>query len=165
MGNVGDRMKKDRPEAVSSQRSYPVLAGLITLAIPARRAGATSTISESGRLVLGVRSFTRRLWLRGLTRQPVRPQAFVVCLKFWLGLMVRYRLPQRQRIESPSIGLVRDLLLGRSLRFDHFAFAFPFAFSPSANCSSLLFSQNYHSPRTSPLPKRRLAQTRSRAQA
>src|ERR1019366_8391746 len=55
-------------------------------------------------------------------------EAFVVRLEFWLGLTVRYRLPRRQRTESPSIGLVRDLLLGGSLRFEHLAFAF----SPSS---------------------------------
>jgi hypothetical protein len=49
----------------------------------------------------------------------------VVLLEFWLGLTVRYRLSRRHRIESPSIGLVRDLLFGGSLRFDH-------CFSPSA---------------------------------
>jgi hypothetical protein len=43
----------------------------------------------------------------------------VVRLELWLGLTVRYRLPRRQRIEGPSIGFVRDLLLGGSHRFDH----------------------------------------------
>jgi len=53
LGDVGDRTKKDRPEAVSSKRSHPVLAGLITLAVPARRAGPTLTVLvvESGDLV------------------------------------------------------------------------------------------------------------------
>jgi hypothetical protein len=39
-------------------------------------------------------------------------------------LTVRYRLPRRQRIEGPSIGFVRDLLLGGSLRFVHLLFTF-----------------------------------------
>ena len=38
-------------------------------------------------------------------------QAFEVFLKFRSGLAVRYCLPRRQRVEGPSIGLVRDLLL------------------------------------------------------
>jgi hypothetical protein len=57
-----------------------------------------------------------------LTRQPLRSEAFVVRLELWLGLTVRYRLPRRQRIEGPSIGFVRDLLLDGSLRFDHLLF-------------------------------------------
>jgi hypothetical protein len=48
----------------------------------------------------------------------------VVRLELWLGLTVRYRLPRRQWIEGPSIGFVRDLLLGGSLRFDHLLFTF-----------------------------------------
>jgi len=36
LGDVGDRTKKDRPEAVSTKRSHPVLAGLIALAVPLR---------------------------------------------------------------------------------------------------------------------------------
>ena len=36
----------------------------------------------------------------------------MVFLEFWLGLAVRYRLPRRKRMKSPSIGLVRDLLFG-----------------------------------------------------
>jgi hypothetical protein len=32
-------------------------------------------------------------------------------LEFRIGLAVRYRLPRRNRIESPSIGLIRNLLL------------------------------------------------------
>jgi hypothetical protein len=46
-----------------------------------------------------------------LARQPLGFQAFEVFLKFRSGLAVRYCLPRRQRVESPSIGLVRDLLL------------------------------------------------------
>jgi hypothetical protein len=112
-GRLPTRRRKTACKRSVLGASYPVLAGLITLAVPARRAGATLTISvvESGGLVLGLRSFHLRLWLRGLTRQPVSSEAFVVCLEFWLGLTVRYRLPRRQRIESPSIGLVSDLLL------------------------------------------------------
>ena len=124
------------------RRSCPVLAGLIALAVPARRAAAASTISvvESGRSMLGVRSFTLRLLLRGLTRQPVSSQAFVVRLEFWLGLIVRYRLPQRHRIESPSIGLLRDLLLGPSLGL---IICFSLSPSPLAHLQSfkLAFSQ------------------------
>jgi hypothetical protein len=52
---------------------------------------------------------------RSLTRQPVRFETFVVLLEFWLDLTVRNRLPGCHRIESPSIGLIRDLLLGGSL--------------------------------------------------
>lgn len=48
----------------------------------------------------------------------------MVRLELWLGLTVRYRLPRRQRIEGPSIGFVRDLLLDGSLRFDHLLFTF-----------------------------------------
>jgi hypothetical protein len=65
----------------------------------------------------------------GLTRQPVRFEALVVFLEFRLGLAVRYRLPQRQRIESFSIGFVRNLLLGGPFWSDHFIFTF----SPSLN--------------------------------
>src|ERR1700721_453103 len=54
---------------------------------------------------------------RGLTRQPVRLETFVVLLEFRLGLTVRNRLPGCHRIESPSIGLIRDLLFGGSLCF------------------------------------------------
>ena len=46
----------------------------------------------------------------------------MVLLEFWLGLTIRYRLSPRQRIESLSSDLVRDLSLGGSLRFDHLAF-------------------------------------------
>src|SRR5579862_4720527 len=35
-----------------------------------------------------------------LTRQPLRSEAFVVCLELWFRLSVRYRLPRRQRIEG-----------------------------------------------------------------
>src|SRR2546425_12733118 len=59
-----------------------------------------------------------------LSRQPVCSKAFVVCMEFWLGLAVRYRLPRRKRVESPSIELVRNLLLGRPLRLDHLLFPF-----------------------------------------
>src|SRR6202034_60792 len=57
-----------------------------------------------------------------LTHQPVRFEAFVVLLKCRLGLAIRYRLSRRHRIESPSIGFVRDLLLDGSLRFHHLLF-------------------------------------------
>jgi len=30
-------------------------------------------------------------------------------MEFWLGLAVRYRLPRRKRVESPSLELVRNL--------------------------------------------------------
>src|SRR5437016_4127590 len=63
-----------------------------------------------------------------LSRQPFRSKAFVVCMEFWLGLAVRYRLPRRKRVESPSLELVRNLLLGRPLRLDHLLFSF----SPSS---------------------------------
>src|SRR5258705_9380591 len=63
-----------------------------------------------------------------LSRQPFCSKAFVVCMEFWLGLAVRYRLPRRKRVESPSLELVRNLLLGRPLRLDHL----PFPFSPSS---------------------------------
>jgi hypothetical protein len=49
-------------------------------------------------------------------------EAFVVLLKCRLGLAIQYRLSRRHRIESPSIGFVRDLLLGGSLRFHHLLF-------------------------------------------
>ena len=45
-------------------------------------------------------------------------------MEFWLGLAVRYRLPRRKRVESPSLKLVRNLLLGRPLRRDHLLFPF-----------------------------------------
>ena len=57
-----------------------------------------------------------------------RSKAFVVCMKFWLGLTVRYRLPRRKRVESPWLELVRNLLLGGPLRLDHLVFPF----SPSS---------------------------------
>src|SRR5688572_30170742 len=63
-----------------------------------------------------------------LSRQPFCSKAFVVCMEFWLGLAVRYRLPRRKRVESPSLELVRNLLLGRPLRLDHLLFPF----SPSS---------------------------------
>jgi hypothetical protein len=68
--------------------------------------------------------FPLRLQLRCLSRQPISFETFVVFLKFRRGLAVRYRLPRCQRIESLSIGLVRDLLLGGPLRFDHLIFTF-----------------------------------------
>src|SRR5258705_11625041 len=76
------------------------------------------------------RSFPLRLQpdLDCLSRQPFCSKAFVVCMEFWLGLAVRYRLPRRKRMESPSLELVRNLLLGRSLRLDHLLFPF----SPSS---------------------------------
>jgi hypothetical protein len=46
----------------------------------------------------------------------------VVCIEFWLGLAVRYRLPRRKRVESASLEFVRNLLLGRPLRLDHLLF-------------------------------------------
>src|SRR5437879_8014264 len=57
-----------------------------------------------------------------LSRQPFCSKAFVVCMEFWLGLAVRYRLPRRKWVESPSLELVRNLLLGRPLRLDHLLF-------------------------------------------
>jgi len=45
-------------------------------------------------------------------------------MEFWLGLAVRYRLPRRKRVESPSLELVRNLLLGRPFRLDHLLFPF-----------------------------------------
>jgi hypothetical protein len=59
-----------------------------------------------------------------LSRQPFCSKAFVVCMEFWLGLAVRYRLPRRKRVESPSLEFVRNLLLGRPLRLDHLLFPF-----------------------------------------
>src|SRR5438128_8814024 len=59
-----------------------------------------------------------------LSRQPFCSKAFVVCMEFWLGLAVRYRLPRRKRVESPSLELVRNLLLGRPLRLGHLLFPF-----------------------------------------
>jgi hypothetical protein len=59
-----------------------------------------------------IRSAFRRLWFSSERRS---------------GLAIRYRLPRRQRVKGPSIGLVRDLLLRRS-----FLFAHRFAFSPSS---------------------------------
>jgi hypothetical protein len=71
--------------------------------------GASSPASRASLSAL------RRLW-------------FVVCMECWLGLAVRYRLPRRKRVESPSLEFVRNLLLGRPLRLDHLLFPF----SPSA---------------------------------
>ena len=45
-------------------------------------------------------------------------------MEFWLGLAVRYRLPRRKRVESPSLELVRNLLLGRPFRLYHLLFPF-----------------------------------------
>src|SRR3954451_740270 len=59
-----------------------------------------------------------------LSRQPFCSKAFVVCMEFWLGLAVRYRLPRRKWVESPSLEFVRNLLLGRPLRLDHLLFPF-----------------------------------------
>ena len=59
-----------------------------------------------------------------LTPDAVRFEAFVVLLEFWLGLTVRYRLSSPQRVKSPSIGFVGNLLLSGSLRFEHLLFAF-----------------------------------------
>src|SRR5438034_7039791 len=81
---------------------------------------------------VGFSSFTISLRLQPdldyLSRQPFCSKAFVVCMEFWLGLAVRYRLPRRKRVESPSLELVRNLLLGRPLRLDHLLFPF----SPSS---------------------------------
>jgi hypothetical protein len=58
------RSDKERPPGGGQfLEKLPVLAGLITLAVPARRAGATLTMSvvESGGSVLGLRSFPLRL--------------------------------------------------------------------------------------------------------
>jgi hypothetical protein len=60
----------------------------------------------------------------------------VILLEFWLGLTVRYRLSRRQRIERPSLGLVRDLLFGGSFRFDHLAFTF----SPRSTRRRMVFN-------------------------
>ena len=43
----------------------------------------------------------------------------MVLLEFRSGLAFRYLLPRRQRMEGPSIKLVRDLLLRRSFFFGH----------------------------------------------
>jgi hypothetical protein len=59
----------------------------------------------------------------------------MVLLESWLCLTVRYRLSRRHGIESPSIGLVRDLLRGGSLRFDHLL-------SPSALVRALVRRPN-----------------------
>jgi hypothetical protein len=59
-----------------------------------------------------------------LSRQPFCSKAFVVCMEFWLGLAVRYRLPRRKWVESPSLEFVRNLLLSRPLRLDHLLFPF-----------------------------------------
>jgi len=45
-------------------------------------------------------------------------------MEFGLGLAVRYRLPRRKRVESPSLELVRNLLLGRPFRLYHLLFPF-----------------------------------------
>src|SRR3984957_4512395 len=87
---------------------------------------APATISQCGYSILGTPTSSPS-FLRldpSLTRQPLRSVAFVVRLELWLGLTVRYRLPRRQRIEGPSIGFVRDLLLDGSLPFDHLHFTF-----------------------------------------
>ena len=56
--------------------------------------------------------FPLRLQPGGLSCQPLGFQAFEIFLKFRSGLALRYGLPRRQRVEGPTIGLVRDLLLG-----------------------------------------------------
>jgi hypothetical protein len=58
-------------------------------------------------------------------------------MEFWLGLAVRYRLPRRKRVESPSLELVRNLLLGRPLRLDHLLFPF----SPSSTSRGIASNQ------------------------
>jgi hypothetical protein len=71
-----------------------------------------------------LRSFISHLkcQLDCLSRQPFCSKAFVVCMEFWLGLAVRYRLLRRKRVESPSLKFVRNLLLGRPLWLDHLLF-------------------------------------------
>gem|GEM_PF-4697717 len=43
----------------------------------------------------------------------------MIFLKFWFGLVVRYRLSRRQRIERPSFSLVRHLIRSRFFLFAH----------------------------------------------
>jgi hypothetical protein len=40
-------------------------------------------------------------------------------------------LSRRQRIERPSLGLIRDLMLSGSFRFDHLAFTLSLFFFPT----------------------------------
>ena len=64
-------------------------------------------------------------WLRlqpCIARSPFGSKAFEVFVKFWFGLTVRYCLSRPQRVEGPSIGFVRKLLLGRLLGLDHLLF-------------------------------------------
>jgi AAA domain len=59
------------------------------------------------------------------------------------GLAFRYCLPRPYRIERPSIGLVRDLLFGGSLRVDHFPFSLsPCAGRKSAPCRATIRARN-----------------------
>src|SRR5258705_11982396 len=78
-----------------------------------------------------------------LSRQPFCFKAFVVCMEFWLGLAVRYRLPRRKRGESPSLELVRKLLLGRPLRLDHLLFSFSPSSTSRRMASGLVGTSSY----------------------
>jgi hypothetical protein len=53
----------------------------------------------------------------------------MIFLKLWFGLVVRYRLPGRQRMECPPFSFVCELLLRGPLRFDHLLLAFPISTS------------------------------------
>jgi hypothetical protein len=72
-----------------------------------------------------------------LTPLPISFETFVVFLKFRFRLTVGYRLSRRYRIESLSISLVDELLLGGSLRFDHLDFAFSPELDQPADGSNL----------------------------
>jgi hypothetical protein len=56
----------------------------------------------------------------------------MIFLKLWFGLVVRYRLPARQRMECAAFSFVGDLLLGGALWLDHLVFAFSASFSPGS---------------------------------
>jgi hypothetical protein len=73
--------------------------------------------------------------LRGLPRQPLSFEALVGFLEFRFGLALRYLLLRRQRIESLSIGLIRNLLLGGPLWCDHLV-------SPSVRHNHVAIPQN-----------------------
>src|SRR5664279_5937968 len=60
--------------------------------VEARERSLTASPPFPVALAISLLSFLR-LWHRGLTRESVRSEAFVVRLEFWLGLTVRYRLP------------------------------------------------------------------------
>ena len=93
----------------------------------------------------------------------------MVLLEFRGGLAFRYLLPRRQRMQGPSISLVRDLLLRRSFFFGHLSSLAPdrlgrrnSLYRPRRSCRhSVLLA--HHNPRRAPRPLKRTPHSDSRS--